>query len=305
MTEEFKILIASDNHLGYLENDPIRGDDSFRTFEEILNIAIENEVDMVLLGGDLFHDSNPSRECLHRTMQILRNKCVGDRPVSIQVLSSPGAPAPQAGCKEGEEYIYGGPEQHRGRGGEKYINTCTPKNPNFTDPNYNISLPVYTIHGNHDDPTGKGPGLSPLDLLADANLINYFGKTQRVDDVTVVPILLRKGSIGVALYGLGNIRNERLYRTLENGKFSLMLSRDDEMDENDWFNILVVHQNRVSHSPKSFFPQDRIPNEMNFVLWGHEHDCQIGPSKIFDNTFLSQPGSSIAASLTEKESEPK
>lgn len=27
---------------------------------------------------------------------------------------------------------------------------------NYQDPNINVSLPVFTIHGNHDDPTGVG-----------------------------------------------------------------------------------------------------------------------------------------------------
>lgn len=31
------------------------------------------------------------------------------------------------------------------------------KNPmvNFHDPNLNVSIPVFSIHGNHDDPSGK------------------------------------------------------------------------------------------------------------------------------------------------------
>ena len=35
----FRIIIATDTHLGYLENDEIRGDDSFNSFEEILKIS--------------------------------------------------------------------------------------------------------------------------------------------------------------------------------------------------------------------------------------------------------------------------
>ena len=54
--DTLKILLATDNHVGYLENDPIRGNDSFITFEEIFKIAKEREVDFVLLGGDLFHE---------------------------------------------------------------------------------------------------------------------------------------------------------------------------------------------------------------------------------------------------------
>jgi len=39
-----KILIASDMHLGYAEKDPIRGDDSFNTFEELFIKANEHQV---------------------------------------------------------------------------------------------------------------------------------------------------------------------------------------------------------------------------------------------------------------------
>lgn len=42
-----KILITSDNHLGFKETDPIRKDDSFNTFEEILSIAKNQKVDFV------------------------------------------------------------------------------------------------------------------------------------------------------------------------------------------------------------------------------------------------------------------
>lgn len=28
---------------------------------------------------------------------------------------------------------------------------------NYEDPNLNIAIPVFSIHGNHDDPQGTGP----------------------------------------------------------------------------------------------------------------------------------------------------
>lgn len=89
----FKILLATDIHLGYNEKDVIRGkissinifllilqflnnnsfisksdpgNDSFIAFEEILYHAKSQNVDFVLLGGDLFHDTNPSKESLQR-----------------------------------------------------------------------------------------------------------------------------------------------------------------------------------------------------------------------------------------------
>lgn len=42
--DSFKILIATDIHLGYLEKDPVRGNDTFVTFDEILDHAKKNDV---------------------------------------------------------------------------------------------------------------------------------------------------------------------------------------------------------------------------------------------------------------------
>ena len=60
----FKILIATDTHLGYKGEDPIRGNDSFRTFEEILQIGRRENVDFMLHAGDLFDENKPSRTTL-------------------------------------------------------------------------------------------------------------------------------------------------------------------------------------------------------------------------------------------------
>jgi double-strand break repair protein MRE11 len=51
-----KILVTTDNHMGYRETDLIVGEDSFNSFEECLKIANDENVDFVLLGGDLFHE---------------------------------------------------------------------------------------------------------------------------------------------------------------------------------------------------------------------------------------------------------
>ena len=65
----FKLLITTDNHLGYKESDKLIGNDSFYSFNETLQMyfciinghsANDKKVDFVLLGGDLFHDSTPS-----------------------------------------------------------------------------------------------------------------------------------------------------------------------------------------------------------------------------------------------------
>ena len=46
-------------------------------------------VDMVLLAGDLYHENKPSRLAEKRCLSILRKYVLGDRPVTIELLSDP------------------------------------------------------------------------------------------------------------------------------------------------------------------------------------------------------------------------
>ena len=69
---------------------------------------------------------------------------------------------------------------------------------NTQDPNLNVGLPVFTIHGNHDDPSGP-ENLSAVDLLSAVHYVNYFGKhtmtregTDDVGKVVLSPVLLMK-----------------------------------------------------------------------------------------------------------------
>lgn len=69
---------------------------------------------------------------------------------------------------------------------------------NTHDPNLNVGLPVFTIHGNHDDPSGP-ENLSAVDLLSAVHYVNYFGKhtmtregTDDVGKIVLSPVLLMK-----------------------------------------------------------------------------------------------------------------
>src|SRR5699024_8433727 len=69
---QFKILIASDVHLGFAERHHLRADDSFRTFEEVLQAAGKHDVDLILLAGDLFHVNKPSIPTINRASVLIR-----------------------------------------------------------------------------------------------------------------------------------------------------------------------------------------------------------------------------------------
>ncbi|XP_056184128.1 double-strand break repair protein MRE11 [Falco biarmicus] len=265
--DTFKILIATDIHLGYLEKDPVRGNDTFVTFNEILEHAQKNEVDFVLLGGDLFHDNKPSRKTVHSCLESLRKYCMGDRPVQFEILS------------------------------DQAVNFHYSKFPwvNYQDGNLNISMPIFSIHGNHDDPTGAD-ALCALDILSCAGLLNHFGRSTSVEKIDISPILLRKGRTKIALYGLGAIPDERLYRMFVNKQVTMLRPREDE---DSWFNLFVIHQNRSKHGATNYIPEQFLADFIDLVVWGHEHECKIAPSQNEQQRFyVTQPGSSVVTSLS-------
>ncbi|XP_028656339.1 double-strand break repair protein MRE11 [Erpetoichthys calabaricus] len=263
----FKILIATDIHLGYMEKDAVRGNDTFVTFDEILKYARDNEVDFILLGGDLFHDNKPSRRTLHSCIELLRKHCMGDRPIQFEILS------------------------------DQSVNFSLSKFPwvNYQDENMNISIPVFSVHGNHDDPTGAD-ALCALDILSCAGLINHFGRASSVEKIDISPILMQKGRTQIALYGLGSIPDERLYRMFVNKQVTMLRPKEDE---DKWFNLFVIHQNRSKHGATNYIPEQFLDDFLDLVFWGHEHECKIAPERNEQQLFyVTQPGSSIVTSLS-------
>lgn len=62
----------------------------------------------------------------------------------------------------------------------------------------------------------------------------------------------------------------------------------------------------VPHGPKSSVPENGFGDEVDLILWGHEHDCRIDPEPVTGKAYyISQPGSSVATSLSRGEAEPK
>ncbi|XP_063161946.1 double-strand break repair protein MRE11 [Candoia aspera] len=265
--DTFKILVATDIHLGYLEKDASRGNDTFVTFDEILNLAQDNEVDFILLGGDLFHENKPSRKTLYTCFELLRKYCMGDRPVQFEILS------------------------------DQSVNFGFSKFPwvNYQDENLNISIPVFSIHGNHDDPTGAD-ALCALDILSCAGLVNHFGRSPSMEKIQISPVLLQKGNSKIALYGLGSVPDERLYRMFVNKQVTMLRPKEDE---DRWFNLFVIHQNRSKHGATNYIPEQFLDDFIDLVIWGHEHECKISPTRNEQQLFyVSQPGSSVVTSLS-------
>ena len=87
--------------------------------------------------------------------------------------------------------------------------------------------------------------LAALDLLQISGLLNYYGRTPESDNIVIKPVLLQKGQTKLALYGMSNVRDERLFRTFRDGKVKFF---QPGTQKQDWFNLMSVHQNQyVSH----------------------------------------------------------
>ncbi|RAK97498.1 MRX complex nuclease subunit [Aspergillus ibericus CBS 121593] len=263
--ETIRILVSTDNHVGYNERDPIRGDDSWKSFHEVMCLAKEHDVDMVLLAGDLFHENKPSRKSMYQVMRSIRMNCLGDKPCELEMLSDAS-----------ENF----------QGAFNHVN--------YEDLDINVAIPIFSIHGNHDDPSGEGH-LAALDLLQVSGLLNYYGRTPESDNIQIKPVLLQKGRTKLALYGMSNVRDERLFRTFRDNKVKFY---QPSIQKDDWFNLICVHQNHYAHTETGYLPENFLPEFLDLVIWGHEHECLINPRMNPETKFhVMQPGSSVATSL--------
>lgn len=162
-------------------------------------------------------------------------------------------------------------------------------------------------------------------MLSACGLVNYVGKidlphsaeNEQQEGIAIKPVLLRKGNSKIALYGVGNVKDARMHFELRSNRVKMYMPRD----KNEWFNILLLHQNRyvfrpsptldniimshfsVPHGPQQSVPEGMFDDSVDFVMWGHEHDCRIQPEEVAGKRYhICQPGSSVATSLADGES---
>lgn len=142
-----------------------------------------------------------------------------------------------------------------------------------------------------------------MDLLQVSGLINFYGRAPESDNIQVKPVLLQKGNTKLALYGMSNVRDERLFRTFRDGNVKFFRP---STQQSDWFNLMSVHQNHHAYSESGYLPEHFLPDFMDLVVWGHEHECLIEPRLNSTRGFhVVQPGSSVATSLMPGEEVPK
>ncbi|EDO08286.1 DNA repair protein Mre11 family protein [Babesia bovis T2Bo] len=281
---KLRFMIFTDTHLGHKETDPIRENDSFNAFQEVLFLAKYLQVDGILHAGDLFDDSHPSRSVIYRTMELLRRYCrksdlTSPLPLNIRL---PKSCAVRSETKRLEAL--------------KFIDGTITKE---------ARVPFFVIHGNHDNPTTMN-GLSPIDLLDVSGLVTFFGTVTDMTKVEVHPICISKGDIHLALYGMGWVKEEFLYKAFEENKVVFVPPVNTGIS---YYKVLLFHENRYPRrgvKAKDFIPEEFLPDWLDLVIWGHEHECLKFPMLSETRGFkVLQMGSTIQTSLATGEMEPK
>ena len=91
-------------------------------------------------------------------------------------------------------------------------------------------------------------------MLSVTGLINYMGKFDlpysdaeaKEEGIAVRPVLLQKGTTRLAMYGIGNVKDQRMHFELRSNRVRMYMPKDRD----DWFNILIIHQNRCFLPPQ-------------------------------------------------------
>ena len=85
----------------------------------------------------------------------------------------------------------------------------------------------------------------------------YSDAEAKEEGIAVRPVLLQKGTSRLAMYGIGNVKDQRMHFELRSNRVRMYMPKDKD----DWFNILIVHQNRYAFPPE--------PSCLNPLLAGY------------------------------------
>ena len=85
-------------------------------------------------------------------------------------------------------------------------------------------------------------------MLSVTGMLNYMGKIDlplndteaQNNGIAVRPVLLRKGNTRLGLYGIGNVKDQRMHFELRSNRVRMYMPKDKD----SWFNVLLLHQNR-------------------------------------------------------------
>lgn len=240
-----RFMVVSGVNLNSFINDKNLAKDNFKVFQNMLKTANQRDNDFVLILGNLFNDPKPLNTSVAAALSCLK----------ANVIPSDG-----------------GREKMR-----KTSFECKKKKLNSNVKYLDISLPIFAIHGQKDGPRYLENVVSPLEILSQSSILNYFGRNpvkenQKKEEVfKIEPVLVKKRRTKLALYFLTHLRETKLSKMLVEKRVEFV-----HPGGNDYVKILILHQKFDSNpywdksvSSLQIHP-DLIPKVFNYVLWADE-----------------------------------
>jgi double-strand break repair protein MRE11 len=68
-------------------------------------------------------------------------------------------------------------------------------------------------------------------MLSNAGLVNYFGRQVDMNNVVVSPLLMKKGTTQLAVYGIGALKEKMMHRLLRNNKVKQKKNKKKKKNE--------------------------------------------------------------------------
>ncbi len=232
-----KVAIIGDMHLGAFQADE-RREDSFVQGKEAIELALKENVDLILLAGDVFDVRVPTQDILAKAMEIFQLPHTADR-----IPSSSASEKMLEAQRRAQTHI----------DIEKLIGKAEKEIPK-TALN---GVPIIAIHGNHDR---RGKGLvNPVELLEKAGLLIHLN---------VATIVLRQASSlkPLAIHGMSYVPEKYAKEVLE--KFNPTPIKGAT-------NIFVFHQSigqyLYSDEENPTLMLEDLPAGFDLVVDGHIH----------------------------------
>jgi hypothetical protein len=297
-----------------------------------MTYASENEVDLVLILGDLFDKLKPDWTEVNKARVILE-KTIKKKNWNFMKLGEQLRSINLDKIRDDkEQYLES----------LMHIVDLEKKNDYLEQENGVLAL---GINGNHDRTNHEGE--SAFTMLHHMRYILHLQETRNIfnSDLYVRPMLFKKGKVHIAVYGLNalkdnNLKNKLLKKEIDfeeppeirrstiieggfvyryrNRRFeeemefqknidlfefnkkktramSVIFEDKQNSDEIKWITMLLVHQNRHrGEEDKAFYPE-LLPMDFDFIFWGNEHECHPYLQKPFQSleTRFLFPGSTI------------
>jgi double-strand break repair protein MRE11 len=262
--QRLRVFVTTDNHLGHNSKNTVTSGDSFKAFEEALQTAQKERVDLVILAGDLFDKQEIDGATLTRCIDIMcgtigRKKALPDL-IDLDQIDR-----------------------------------------DLLDPH---SIPALFINGNHDAPSGNLEGshnhvLEKVGIFKWIGKINNFDNVLiRPAIVRKGGLAIAVYGVGYIkderlnqMLSTGKLRFQAALDVPVDYRILVVHQNAHKIDGRGL-------------TKRHAFNTDFLPDKLfDLIIWGHEHESFLTLKEVPNKSFrIYQPGSTIPTKIIPAES---